>query len=150
MKGVCVFLWPVLLFLCTCFSSISFSQDDYFSKRLVKEKWTVSFLAYESTSNHDGRSIGDTVILSKKKPGLDERLHRPYKFKRNGKVKQLSLKPFSCGTITKIESLWALQWREKGKWTISTDENTVYLHFDWLKLRPIRVKSKDLYFVICE
>jgi hypothetical protein len=140
----------LILTLTLSLSSTGFSQEDYFSKRLLKGKWTISYLAFESVEDKNGRSLGDTIVLSKKQRGLDGRLDWPYKFKKNKKVKRLTIAPYSCASMPKFESIWALSWRYKGQWATTIQGEEVYLSFDNLTLKHISAQSDKLFFVICK
>lgn len=136
-----------LAFSLFLFGLTSIAQTDNFEAAITRGNWLVEFINFERLDTVS-RAIGDTVVLSKVPKRLKFKKQRPFRFHSNGSVHSPQTPPFSCGTVSTLEAIWYLKWREYCTWrTVKNDEETL-LHFNGMYLSMVEAKKKQFTFII--
>lgn len=127
----------------------SYAQRNEFENAIVHGNWHLDFEQSDrlSTKPHE---VGEKVILQKVPKRLKFKKDRPFRFKKNGTVRQPQTPPLSCGTISTFEALWYLKWKDASSWEIEEKDGDTIFRFQGLQLRLVESSKNEFTFVITD
>lgn len=136
------FTVSILLVLLTFFGA---AQEAPLEKAIQKGNWLMIF---DHRLDTIPPAINDTVRLVKVSKRLKNKVKRPVRFEKSGVIKTPSVCFGCCGTVGRLEALWALKWRDNGDWSITESNDEIFLHYFKFKLKLVESERKEFRFVI--
>lgn len=134
----------VLFLICAFVGS---AQKTSFEKNIREGNWLLDF---DKQKDLSVPAINDSVQLYKVSKRLKNKVKRPIRFQKSGMMKTPSVCFGCCGTVGRLEALWALKWRDNGEWSISESGDDVFLHYFQFTLKLIESDKTEFTFVIVE
>jgi hypothetical protein len=136
-----------IAFVFTTISLFSLAQKNDLERAILKGNWDYSFINFDPLDSIP-HQIGDTAILSRVPKRLKFKKKRPLRFMKNGTVSSPQSCLGCCGTVSTLESLWALRWRRYSEWKIRIMEGATILMFDDFHLQLIDSRKKQYTFIL--